>query len=146
MTRQVKPIGITLAPLRGAIMNPIKARLRQKGIVYPFEQLIILKAIQDHNSSLVQQEIAEMMGKDKSVILRMVDALENEGFICRVVDANDRRRNILTLTDAGSELVNRFMEIETQVTIDLMEGLSADDLSTFYKVIEQIKINSVKLV
>lgn len=146
MTRQVKSIGATLSPLRWAIMNPIKARLKQQGIPYPFEQLIILKIIRDHNSSLVQQEIAEMMGKDKSVILRMVNALENEGFICRVVDANDRRRNILDLTEAGNELIERFMEIERQVSVDLMDGLTEDELKTFYKVIEQIKSNSVKLV
>jgi MarR family transcriptional regulator for hemolysin len=146
MTRQIKPIGATLAPLRWAIVNPIKARLRQHGIVYPLEQLIILKVIRDHNSSLVQQEIAEMMGKDKSVILRMVDALESEGFIHRVVDTNDRRRNILALTETGNELIERFMEIEEQVSIDLMEGLTEDELNTFYKVIEQIKTNSAKLV
>lgn len=146
MTRQIQPIGATLAPLRWAIMNPIKARLKQQGIAYPFEQLIILKVITNHNNSLVQQEIAEMMGKDKSVIQRMVNALENENFICRVVDTNDRRRNILKLTENGRELMERFIEIETQVTIDLMEGLTEDELSTFEKVIEQIKTDSSKLV
>jgi len=146
MTRQIQPIGATLAPLRWAIMNPIKARLKQQGIAYPLEQLIILKVIREHDNSLVQQEIAEMMGKDKSVILRMVNALENENFICRVVDANDRRRNILKLTETGRELMIRFVEIETQVTIDLMEGLTENELSTFDKVIEQIKTNSGKLI
>ena len=76
----------------------------------------------------------------------MVNALENEGFICRVVDTNDRRRNILTLTVAGSELIERFMEVEMQVSVDLMDGLTEAELNTFYKVIEQIKTNSVKLV
>lgn len=146
MTRQIQPIGATLAPLRWAIMNPIKTRLKQQGIAYPLEQLIILKVIREHDNSLVQQEIAEMMGKDKSVILRMVNALENENFICRVVDANDRRRNILKLTETGRELMIRFVEIETQVTIDLMEGLTENELSTFDKVIEQIKTNSGKLI
>jgi hypothetical protein len=42
--------------------------------------------------------------------------------------------------------MERFIEIETQVTIDLMEGLTEDELSTFEKVIEQIKTNSSKLV
>lgn len=146
MTRQIKPIGATLAPLRWAIVNPIKARLKLYGINYPFEQLIVMKVIRDHNGPLVQQDIAEMMGKDKSVILRMVDALEHEGFIHRVVDANDRRRNILALTDTGNQLIERFLEIEKQVSVDLMEGLSADELNTFYKVIEQIKTNSGKLI
>ena len=146
MTRQIKPIGATLAPLRWAIVNPIKARLRQHGIVYPFEQLIVLKVIRDHHGPLVQQDIAEMMGKDKSVILRMVDALESEGFIHRVVDENDRRRNIIALTDTGNELIGRFNEIEKQVSVDLMEGITMDELDTFYKVIEQIKTNSGKLI
>ncbi len=144
MTIQIKPIGATLAPLRWAIVNPIKARLRQHGIAYPFEQLILLKLIRDHNSPLVQQDIAEKMGKDKSVILRMVDSLEKEGFIHRVVDANDRRRNFLALTDTGNQLVESCVEIEVQVTIDLVDGITEDELNTFYKVIEQIKTNSGK--
>ena len=144
MTIQIKPIGATLAPLRWAIVNPIKARLRQHGIAYPFEQLILLKLIRDHNSPLVQQDIAEKMGKDKSVILRMVDSLEKEGFIHRVVDANDRRRNFLALTVTANQLVERFVEIEVQVTIDLVDGITEDELNTFYKVIEQIKTNSGK--
>lgn len=139
-------MGATLAPLRWAIINPIKARLKLHGIAYPFEQLIILKVIKDHNSSLVQQEIAEMMGKDKSVILRMVDAMQKEGFIHRIVDINDRRRNILDLTDKGKQLVERFIDIEKQVSIDLMDGVTEVELNNFYKVIEQIKTNSVKLL
>jgi MarR family transcriptional regulator, transcriptional regulator for hemolysin len=145
MTLQIKPMGATLAPLRWAIVNPIKARLKLHGITYPFEQLIILKVIKDHNSSLVQQEIAEMMGKDKSVILRMVDAMQKESLIHRVVDINDRRRNILALTDKGNLLIGRFIEIEKQVSVDLMDGVTEDELNSFYKVIEQIKTNSVKL-
>jgi DNA-binding MarR family transcriptional regulator len=146
MTLQIKPMGATLAPLRWAIVNPIKARLKEQGINSPFEQLIILKVIRDHNNSLVQQDIAEMMGKDKSVILRMVDGLQKDGLIHRVVDSNDRRRNILELSEAGNCLVDRFMEIEKQVSIDLMEGVTANELSAFYKVIDQIKANSGKLV
>lgn len=146
MTQKITPIGVTLGPLRWAIVNPIKARLRKHGISYPFEQLILLKVLGDHNSPLVQQDIAEMLGKDKSVILRMVDSLEKEGFIHRVVDANDGRRNFLALTAAGNQLIDRFLEIEIQVTTDLVEGITEDELKTFYKVIEQIKTNSLKLV
>jgi MarR family transcriptional regulator for hemolysin len=146
MTLEMKPIGATLAPLRWAIVNPIKARLRQNGIAYPFEQLILLKLIREHNSPLVQQDIAERMGKDKSVILRMVDSLEKEGFIHRVVDANDRRRNFLALTESGNQLIEKIVKIEIEVTVDLVDGIPEAELTTFYNVIEQIKANSVKLI
>lgn len=145
MALEIKPIGAVLAPLRWAIVNPIKARLKQQGITIPFEHLIILKIIRDHNSCLVQQDIAEMMGKDKSVILRMVDALEKEGYIHRVVDSNDRRRNILALSQDGNLLTDRFVEVEKQVTIDLLESVTESELAAFYKVIELMKTNSVKL-
>jgi MarR family transcriptional regulator, transcriptional regulator for hemolysin len=145
MTRQIKPMGSSLAPLIRAMVNPIKARLKQKGITIPFEQLIVLKVTMEHNSSLVQQDIAEIMGKDKSVILRMVDALENEGYINRVVDVNDRRRNILSLSEKGNQLIEQYSLIEKQVLIDLMDDIPENELNTFYKVIEQIKANSGKI-
>lgn len=145
MNPHIKPLGPALAPLRWAITNPIKARLKEIGIHMPFEQLIILKMLRHSTCVASQQDMAEKLGKDKSVIMRMVDALEKEELLYRVADPNDRRRNQLKISEKGGELLNRFEIVEMEVTHELMKGLSNDDMDAFYKVLEHIKIQGEKI-
>ncbi|MFT3739002.1 MAG: hypothetical protein QM786_09605 [Breznakibacter sp.] len=145
MKTHIKPLGPTLGPLRWAISNPIKARLKQKGINLPFDQLIVLKMLRLATCEVVQQDVAEQLGKDKSVIMRMVDALEKDDFLKRIVDCNDRRRNQLTLTELGNKLMDQYDEIEMEISMELLEGLSDSDIDTFYKVIDHMKVQGEKL-
>ena len=50
---------------------------------------------------MIQQDIAEIMDKNKSAVLRSIDILEQKGFVKRVIAQGDRRKNIITLTDTG---------------------------------------------
>lgn len=138
----IQPLGIALGSMKRIIARPIKARLKENGINYPLEHLIILRIVKYCKHSMVQQDIAELLGKNKSVILRMVDALEKDGFICRIIDPNDRRRNILEVTEKGNKLIEQVYDIEMKVTEELLKGLSDNDIDSFYNVLAQIRINS----
>ena len=105
------------------------------------EQLYILTVVRDSEEVVVQQDLAETLGKDKSFILRIVDSLENDGLIRRIVDSNDRRRNILEVTYLGNQLVNRFYEIEWKVTEVFFKGISEEEIDAYYSVIAKIRAN-----
>lgn len=142
MPRQIKPLGITFGSIKGVLVKPIKLRLKSSGINNPLEQLIILRIVRYCSHSMVQQDIAELLGKNKSVIFRMVDALEREGLIRRISDIHDRRRNILEVTEEGNILIDRFYEMELKVSEELLKGVSDADADTFFKVIDQIRFNA----
>ena len=65
----------------------------------------------------------------------------------RVADPNDRRRNVLELTDKGFSLTNRVFEIEDQVSKELLQGITKEDLEGFFNVnLEDQEISKLSLV
>lgn len=145
MATNIKPLGVTLGPMLAAITRPIKAILKQEEIPYSIEHLVLLKITRECKDSVVQQDLAEKMGKDKSMILRIVDILEKDGLLRRIVDPNDRRRNILEVTYLGNQFINRFQEIELMISTELLKNLTDEEIESFFSVVEKIKTNAEKL-
>ncbi len=145
MQSDVKPLGFTLGPMLSAFARPLKVKIKQAGIPYTFEHLILLKKITTCSELMAQQELAEQLGKDKSVVLRMVDLLENDGLLKRQVDANDRRRNLLMVTESGDKYLHQISELEMELTLKLVQNIPESELETFYAVIEKIKRNAESL-
>jgi MarR family transcriptional regulator for hemolysin len=56
------------------------------------EQFGLLRAISIKDEEVIQKDMADMMGKDKSAILRLIDSLEEKELVRRVVDPKDRRQ------------------------------------------------------
>ena len=61
-----------------------------------FEQMGVLYFISrnDGKKDMIQQDIAEIMDKNKSAVLRSIDILEQKSFVKRVPALGDRRKNI----------------------------------------------------
>ena len=63
----------------------------------------------------------------------MIDVLEQDGLLMRSTDPNDRRRNIITLTQKGFEYTELTIACDHEVTVNLMEGLNESDVATFFQ-------------
>ncbi|MCE6995893.1 MarR family transcriptional regulator [Saccharothrix sp. S26] len=50
-----------------------------------------------------QQQAAQRLGIDRTTMVALLDALEGKGLVSRHPDAEDRRRNVVELTEAGRE-------------------------------------------
>ncbi len=83
--------------------RPSKQRLRECGVRISSLQYGILRMLQFE--TLTISEISQRMGLDPSTLVRAVDALERKGLAQRGSDPRDRRRNPITITDKGRELV-----------------------------------------
>ncbi|MEU6189134.1 MarR family transcriptional regulator [Nocardia sp. NPDC047038] len=57
-----------------------------------------------------QQQAAQRLGIDRTTMVAMLDTLEGKGLVARQPDANDRRRNVVELTDAGQDTLRRATE------------------------------------
>ena len=79
----------------------------------PVESLGVLMAIR-HKASMIQQEIADTLKKDKSAILRHINLFESQGLITRSNTANDK---------------SNF----------LFDGVSKSDLDIYGKVLTHLK-------
>ena len=126
------------------IKRPMVTKISQEGVTQSMHQIIVLLILRHKCESVVQQDLVDIMGKDKSVILRMVDCSEKDDLLRRVADPNDRRRNVLELTEKGISLTNRVFEIEDQVSKELLQGITKEDLEGFFNVIDRIRENAQK--
>lgn len=54
-----------------------------------------------------QQQAARRLGVDRTTMVALVDALEAKGLVARRPDAGDRRRNVVELTAAGRDTLDR---------------------------------------
>jgi DNA-binding MarR family transcriptional regulator len=54
-----------------------------------------------------QQQAAQRLGVDRTTMVGLVDALEGKGLVRRHAHAEDRRRNVVELTEAGRDILDR---------------------------------------
>jgi DNA-binding MarR family transcriptional regulator len=50
-----------------------------------------------------QLQVAQSLGIDRTSMVSLLDALEGKGLVSRRPDPNDRRRNVVELTDRGAQ-------------------------------------------
>ncbi len=62
-----------------------------------------------------QMELGESLGIDKASMVKLIDKLEKLKLISRKSDINDRRVNLLTVTDRGKKTAIKAKEIVLQV-------------------------------
>ena len=68
------------------------------------EQFGLLFGISTKEEVVIQQDMANFFGKDKSSIIRLIDSLEEKKLVQRVIDPSDRRQKCLFVTDKGHGL------------------------------------------
>jgi MarR family transcriptional regulator, transcriptional regulator for hemolysin len=139
MDRKNMPLGMIFGRIMQDMFRVLRKRASEsENIILTNEQFSLLHVINMRKGKSVQQDFANMLGKDKSAILRLIDSLENKGLVMRVADANDRRKNCLELTDAGKELNKRYMKMEEQISKELTGKISQSDMEAFYRVVLSI--------
>ena len=140
MRKTTLPLGMVLAPMMNEMFRALKQRTgSQTDMKLTIDQFGFLFAIKEKKEEVIQKDMAEILGKDQSAILRTVDALQKKGLIRRVTGTNDRRKNFLMVTKKGERVIDQYLKIEFQLNEELLDGLTDSDLDAFYKVVEHIK-------
>ena len=131
-------LGTTVGKLRNKLHRLMKQRYAAEAEVkLTVEEFILLNMIEAQTDQILQN-IAIATGKNKSVVMRMIDSLEEKGLAKRTVNPEDRRENLLSITDKGAEVVTQYQTIEKRLSNDLLEGIPADEGATFFRVVDLI--------
>jgi len=136
----IKEIAVYVNILNSRIKKCFIDRLQQNGINVTPEQYLVLDILWE-KQSLSQQNIADLIQKDKNSVTKIIDSLEKKNLVNRVVDTKDRRINKIELTDEGLALE----KITTKVAIDFMNDTVKDidnqDLDKLVEVMRKLKDN-----
>jgi DNA-binding MarR family transcriptional regulator len=75
-----------------------------------------------------QLQVAQTLGIDRTTMVALLDALERQGLVTRQPDPNDRRRNLVELTNVGTatheagEAIRKAVEADFLVPLDRSGG------------------------
>jgi DNA-binding MarR family transcriptional regulator len=83
----------------------------------------VLLAI-DRSEPASQQQIAQSMGVDRTTMVAIIDALEAKGIVARRPDSEDRRRNVVELTPAGTDILRQAIAASDAAEAVLLAPLS----------------------
>lgn len=94
--------------------------------------------------NISQHEIGSNYNIDKGVISRTLKKLEDDGFISREIDENNRRRNIVSLTKKGEEAVEEIINIFNQWESKIYEGIDIEK-DVLHEVLKTIAIKAIAM-
>jgi MarR family transcriptional regulator for hemolysin len=137
-----------LGKMMREIFRVLKKRfeeLNDEEIKISCEQFGLLQAIGLKEEDVIQKDMAEMMAKDKSSILRLIDSLEEKELIRRAVDNKDRRKNYLIVTKLGYQTIKRYTVIVDELILEIQQGINKSDTDTFLKVTNHIIMKTGEL-
>lgn len=131
-------LGTTIGKLRNKLHRLMKHRYAaEASIKLTVEEFILLTMIRAKTDQILQN-IAIATGKNKSVVMRMIDSLEKKGLVKRTVNPEDRRENLLSTTDMGEQVVAEYHKIEKKLSYELLKGIPDEKVEVFFEVVEEI--------
>lgn len=131
-------LGTTIGKLRNKLHRLMKQRYAaEASIKLTVEEFILLTMIRAKTDQILQN-IAIATGKNKSVVMRMIDSLEKKGLVKRTVNPEDRRENLLSITDMGEQVVAEYHKIEKKLSYELLKGIPDKKVEAFFEVVEEI--------
>ncbi|MAX79814.1 MAG: hypothetical protein CL843_06540 [Crocinitomicaceae bacterium] len=134
-------LGLDLTITLRAIGSRIIKEIRNQGIELPGEQIHVLEVLAT-NKSLIQQELSDLLHKDKSAVLRIIDSLEKKGLVVRVPDETDRRKKNIVITNKGIALRDQIKGIGRKViTLNVFKDFSDEQLTAFDTFLKMIRSN-----
>ena len=123
-----------------AIARRLQKNFKQNGVDITIEQWSVLYHLWKQDG-ISQQELCASTFRDKPSITRLVDNLEKLNLVKRVASRNDRRINMIYLTDEAEGLQDRTMELANQTLVEALEGVSEKYVEAAKEVLTKVYEN-----
>jgi DNA-binding MarR family transcriptional regulator len=123
-----------------ALARRLQKNFKQAGIEITIEQWSVLYHLWKEDG-ISQQELCVRSFRDKPSITRLVDNLEKLKLVKRVASKDDRRINLINLTDAGKSLQDVTIEMANQTLNEALEGVSKNDVELCKAVLQKVYDN-----
>ncbi len=144
MTSETRPVGI------GYLLNDVTRLMRTQfdrrasRLGLTRAQWRAIKTL-SHQEGLTQTELAERIELEPIALGRLVDRLQQAGFVERHADPQDRRCWRLHLTTKAHGVVDEMDVIADALRRDALTGINGNDITTVMNVLNHIKNNLAAL-
>jgi DNA-binding MarR family transcriptional regulator len=91
-----------------------------------------------------QQQAAGRLGVDRTTMVGLLDGLEGKGLVARQADVEDRRRNVVGLTDAGQRTLKDAKAASDEAERRLLGELSETEALRLRELLGRIAAGRVR--
>ncbi len=88
---------------------------------------MVLISLRHHADGMTAGDLAEAAHVSTARIATLLNGLEERGLVTRAKDDEDRRRTVVTITEAGTEAVSKLSARRTAHVVAILRELGADD-------------------
>lgn len=136
----ISSIAYRLADNSRQLRRLFDERVRELGLTGTQARLLL--SLERHPSEN-QAFYAERLEIEPITLTRIVDRLEEAGWVERRSDPADRRARILHITDKSRGIVARLTANVEAMTEDMLDGFDADERAQFGALLDRIAANIV---
>lgn len=123
-----------------AIARRLQKNFKQATIDITVEQWSVLYHLWK-SDGMNQQELCNATFRDKPSITRLVDNLEKLKLVKRNASKQDRRMNLIVLTDEGKELEEKCMSVANTTLNEALEGVTNGQIEIAKEVLAMVYEN-----
>lgn len=102
---------------------------------------ILLYLVHHIDEEVCQKDLEAETHLKKASITGTLDSLEDKGMIVRKQSEEDKRKNVIVLSDKAAKLKNELTKDYLDTDKKIKRNISDEELKQFYSIIEKIKLN-----
>lgn len=100
---------------------------------------VLILLMREENLTSLPSTLAEKAGVSRATMTGLIDGLDKEGLITRVVDSEDRRKFQIKLTPKGQEKLDEIMPEYYQRVAKLMSVLTLEDGENLVNILRKLQ-------
>jgi len=135
-----RELGFLIGHTGRALKNSIRKAFAEHGFEITSEQWGILMFLWAKDG-ITQQELSAIISKEKTTVVRLIDNMEKRNIIIRVHDTEDRRSNLIYLTEEGKSLREKLVPIAVNELRKALKDLSEKEVDTLTTLLKKVYAN-----
>ena len=108
------------------------------GMSQPRRQILTLVS---QEKEISHARLQQQIGLDGATITRLVKQFEAEGVLTRRLDPNDNRYTLVSLTEAGQQIVDGLSTAHSLFQAKLLTGIPREEQDMMVRVLERLRHN-----
>lgn len=135
-----KQVGVFLNLVHNRTKQYISSIFQEHGFNITPEQFLVMDALWNEGT-MSQQQIAHTIMKDKNSVVKLLDGLEKKNLVVRVADKNDRRQNLIELTQYAWDIKDSITEVAINAVDLVIKDIPQNEMYIFIKVLSKMAEN-----
>ncbi|MBV7533156.1 MarR family winged helix-turn-helix transcriptional regulator [Chitinophaga sp. sic0106] len=144
LTELARELWREMAEMRNSLRQYVHVKIKENNWDISMELVEILGLVY-RRKGLNQQEIADIIVKDKSSMTYLIDNLVRKGLVERTEDQRDRRNKLISITEKGRLLMEELNPWVTEIYEKATRELMTDDVLKALSVARKMNDNLKQL-